>query len=194
MAPPMHANRPRPFEIRFLGPHVGHRFPSRHTDANRPDLTWPAMDKIASAEDSMRTGSMVALVGSRGSGKTQLALWLATRFDKPYIYMRVDDMCSHLKMWLSLDHEGKNNNHIMLKRVPLLIIDEFQERQRTEFEDLSIVSLIDKRYGEGLPTIIIANLKPSDFAKDAGSSITSRLTEGGTMIVCDWPSFRGAKP
>jgi DNA replication protein DnaC len=150
------------------------------------------MDRIATAESSMKTGAMVALVGKRGSGKTQLALWLANRFAKPHIYMRVDNLCNCLKSWLSLDHEAKTNNARMLRTVPLLIIDEFQERQRTEYEDLNITSILDKRYGEALPTIIIANLKPEEFARDAGSSISSRLTEGGTMVVCDWASFRGA--
>lgn len=182
--------RAAPPEIEFRGPTVRRRFPEMHAAMPTETLAWPDPARVVRAAEAIQQGGLVALVGNRGTGKTQLACWLATVGQMDTVYMRVDDLCGHLKAWLSLDVRDRNHNLMILRRCPLLVIDEFQERQRTEFEDLNIVSLLDKRYGENMPTVLIANLKPSEFAKDAGASIASRMTESGALIVCDWPSFR----
>ena len=41
--------------------------------------------------------------------------------------------------------------------------------------------------------IIIANLRREELVKSLGTSIISRMHEGGEVIECNWPSFRESK-
>jgi DNA replication protein DnaC len=77
-----------------------------------------------------------------------------------------------------------------LSAVGLLVIDEIQERADTQFEDRTLTNLIDARYYGMRPTILIGNLRPSEFAARIGSSIASRIRETGGVIEFNGPSFR----
>ena len=136
----------------------------------------------------------MVLVGDRGGGKTLLAghaaYWMVERAGKGVDYITLAD-------WLCLarshkDAEGHGEYSAIRKysRTPILIIDEAQDRRGTEFADEMFTRLIDARYRECKPTIIIANLKPSELEKEFGRSIMSRLQEGGMIVQCDWPTMR----
>ena len=74
----------------------------------------------------------------------------------------------------------------------LLVIDEAQERGETDFENQKLTAIIDARYQQCRPTIVIGNyLTKADFAASISPSIISRIQENGGAIHCDWPSFRG---
>jgi DNA replication protein DnaC len=79
-------------------------------------------------------------------------------------------------------------------RIPdLLVIDEFQERGETAFENRMLNHLLDLRYGDLTDTLLIANLEPEELVESVGESITERLREAGGIIECNWPSFRDRK-
>jgi len=78
----------------------------------------------------------------------------------------------------------------------LLVIDEVQQRGETDFENLMLAFLIDKRYDDMHDTIVIGNLTPKALTASLDPSITDRLIETGGVMECLWPSFRkseGAK-
>ena len=72
----------------------------------------------------------------------------------------------------------------------LLVIDEFQERGETEAENRKVKNLVDKRYADRLPTIIIANMTVRQLFESLGSSVIERGREKGKSIEFTWPSFR----
>jgi len=77
-----------------------------------------------------------------------------------------------------------------LLRPRLLVLDEFAERQETEWEGRVLNNLICTRHDEALDTILIANQSAADFTTAVGESIGDRMNEAGGIIEFSWPSFR----
>lgn len=184
--------KPKPFDLTFQGPWpaCGTKFPERHREADDCLLVWPKADRVQRVAQALAAGALCGLIGNRGTGKTQLAYRLSLPFSHT-CYFRAADLFGLMKSWYSLTGAEAGHNNKMLARVPLLVIDEMQERVESEHEDKMLTNLIDKRYGSHLPTLLIANQTPEAFAKHVGPSVTDRMREGGAVLVCDWQSFRG---
>ncbi len=156
------------------------------------------MPKIIELGRCLAKGATCALIGKRGTGKTQMAFWLASTLQyhgyvSKAFYFTAVDLFSTIKSWYGLPGDDAGHNNRILWDVPLLVIDEMHERVESEHEDKMLSHLIDKRYGRIKPTLLIANIQPSEMQQAFGASVLSRLTEDGKVVVCDWPSFRGAK-
>jgi hypothetical protein len=159
------------------------------------------------------TGGIVTMVGDRGPGKTQMAAELARGGGWPsdkQEYSRGDGLVIHRgktalyrrAMDIFLELREAMKNHVKtserevlakLSNVGLLVIDEFQERGETSFENQKMNNIIDKRYASERPTIIIANLTRKELNDALGASIVDRAKENGKSIEFSWPSFRGKK-
>jgi len=77
-----------------------------------------------------------------------------------------------------------------LTKSDLLILDEIQERGETSFENRLLTHVIDVRYSNNRPTIMIANLPKKELAESLGASIIDRARENGKSIEFNWPSYR----
>jgi DNA replication protein DnaC len=183
----------------------------------RIDLTG---DKWFSAYQSaipiIASGGIVAMVGQRGPGKTQMAAEIArngewtddeptyipgyggagiTKHTKTALYRRAMDIFLDLRD-AAKNHVQSSEKQVLAKlaAVGLLVIDEFQERGESDWENKVMKNLIDKRYAACRPTIIIANLTRRELFESLGSSIVDRARENGKSIEFDWPSYRGDTP
>jgi DNA replication protein DnaC len=174
---------------------------------------WLATLEIA--RPIIATGGIIAMVGGRGPGKTQMAAELArggewpedkteysraenvlsTHRRKTALYRRAMDVFLELRH-AQKDHVKSSEKEVLekLANVGLLVIDEFQERGESEWENRIVKNMIDKRYSCRRPTIIIANLSRKELFAQLGASIIDRATENGKSIEFNWPSFRGAQP
>jgi DNA replication protein DnaC len=172
--------------------------PKRHTrviDETRSPREWlDTRDKI---QNKTGSGFLFALIGPRGPGKTQLAQQVvlyasAVRRTSLYtraltFFMEAQRTCGEFATEARIDVVDRY-------RVPdLLVIDEFQERGETPFENRMLNHLLDLRYGDITDTLLIANLEPAALLESVGESITERLREAGGIIECNWPSFRDPK-
>lgn len=183
-------------KINIVGAMRRGKFPLRHADKPMAaEHRTPEFDEV-----SMRIcdDGIVALIGPRGTGKTQIATWVASDFvdvqnrhgggfrtDTPVFYVTAIDLFTTLR--------GDQHNPQTLNRFvqyPLLVIDEIQERGETDFEDRMLTHIIDKRYAGMRPTLIIGNLKPEEIATSLGRSIIDRIRETGRVIVADGKSYR----
>jgi DNA replication protein DnaC len=72
----------------------------------------------------------------------------------------------------------------------LLVIDEFQERGETQFEDRKITSIIDARYRNERPTILISNHSREEFASKLSAAVLDRIRENGCGLHFNWSSYR----
>lgn len=156
-----------------------------------PEGPW--VGAVAQAGEAAADGQTVALIGPRGTGKTTMAVLIARSFcergQKPD-HGTAWDLFAEFKE--SYRNEGESERGIMrrLGTTKLLILDELRERGETDWEDRTLVRLIDFRYGAKLPTILIANLAREAMAESLGVSICERIVEAGTVIEATWPSFR----
>lgn len=172
------------------------RLPARHAEnAGRfssPD-EWVA--KRSAAWEIVQQGGIVALIGSRGTGKTQLAAELvvrACRDAKRAQYAKAMDFFVELRTSFKADGEGDETSIMQRYIRPwLLVLDNVDRRGGSEWEDRMLTHLIDKRYDLGVATILIANLDLAAFADHVGADVIDRIRDGGGLIVADWPGFRG---
>lgn len=163
-----------------------------------------------SAKPVIASGGIIAMLGGRGPGKTQMAAEIARGGDWPadkdeyargdgLVIIRGKTALYRRAMDIFLDLREAAKNHVKssekevlakLGNVGLLVIDEFQERGESEWENRIMKNLIDRRYSSERPTIIIANLARKDMGAALGDSIKDRIRENGFPIEFNWPSFR----
>ena len=164
----------------------------RHVEC-RPASDGPWAEKADILKRRLGEGYLIALLGIRGTGKTQLGVELvlhACRNDKCAKYVKAIDLLLSIRACYGNNERSEDKAIADWVYPRLLVIDELQERGHTEWEDVMLTNIIDKRYAQRDDTILIANLTEAEFVTAAGASISSRLTECGGIIVCDWPSFR----
>lgn len=213
------ANTPKPSNSQstaFLSMQAKAGLPKRHCDTE-VERSGPWTKTYAELSAMLGTGTLCAMLGPRGTGKTRMAVSLARkvisaelqrpdrpvsdtdarrpppggwRLHAPVVYIKA--MSLFLSIREAYRKEGPTEIGVLGRfRAPrLLIVDEIQERANSEWEDRMLVHLVDLRYDDRKDTVLIGNLKPDDLAASLGTSIISRIREAGTVVECCWPSFR----
>lgn len=169
-------------------------FPARY----RPE--WPRPQdgewngQFVSAKTKVEVGGLLALIGARGVGKTRLAAEVARDlFPKAAYYSTVMGVFLRLRQSFHATGRGAESEADVVHGMaiaPLLILDEVQERGNSEWEDRILTHIVDRRYGDCLPTILIANLTQAALAANLGESILSRFHETGGVLEMTGPSKR----
>jgi DNA replication protein DnaC len=78
-----------------------------------------------------------------------------------------------------------------LASVHLLILDEVGVQFGSPFEENLMFDVLNSRYENRLPTILISNLTSEKAATFLGERVVDRLREdGGSVVVFDWQSHR----
>jgi DNA replication protein DnaC len=163
-----------------------------------------ALDK---ARRCTKSGGILLLLGDRGTGKTQLACELARLVcrDEPFLrelydyggvpllarYARVDEVGMEVREVYQTKSRTERQALARFIQPRLLVIDECQELPDREWERRLLGNIIDRRYSQTKPTVLIANSDAEAVLKLFGPSVVDRIKEGGGQIVCDWRSFRG---
>lgn len=141
-------------------------------------------------------GYLIALIGNRGTGKTQIserAIRDCCDLGYPALYCRSMDFFLEVRATFKSETVTELSVIERFRSPRLLVLDEFQERGDTEWENRVLNNLLDKRYGDMSDTILIANLVPKAFEKSVGESIADRMRETGGLMECTWKSFRSSK-
>lgn len=151
---------------------------------------WKAIFKRVSAR--LQTGSIIALIGPRGTGKTQMAIAAIREAAERELSFRY---CTAMDIFLDIKDSyrkgGSERDAIKAyTKTTLLVVDEMQERGETAWEDRLLTHILDKRYAAMKDTILISNQTQQTFLQSVGPSVASRITEAGGIALCDWESFR----
>ncbi|MEZ0275562.1 MAG: ATP-binding protein [Roseimicrobium sp.] len=136
-----------------------------------------------------------AILGDRGRGKTVMATWLAEQRRlqhlNPGTYVRSHDLFATIRR--AWHPQSKEDEWTVLERyrtTPLLVIDEFQERSESDWENRTLVNIVDHRHANMLPTILIANLSAKAFTESVGASLADRISQTGGIVECGWGNLR----
>lgn len=158
------------------------------------------LDTLNLLSDQMKfaAGFVVAMLGTRGTGKTQLAVAVIHRACGNGFrcqYTKAGDIFRSIRATYAQVKRGESQGteeDVFNRWVSydLLVIDESHERGETSAENQALVNIIDRRYDARRCTIFIGNQTKEEFAKSVGPSIISRIHECGEAIICDWPSYR----
>lgn len=139
-------------------------------------------------------GTIAVIIGSRGSGKTQMGVCAIREIaakGKSARYTK--SLTFFLDLRKSYQRESSKSEMDVIDaytKPSLLIIDAIENRSESTFENLLLTHLIDRRYDAVKDTILISNQTEKDIAASLGLSIVDRIHECGIKIKCDWPSFR----
>lgn len=72
----------------------------------------------------------------------------------------------------------------------MLVIDEIGSQYGSDSEKITISEIINNRYNNMLPTILIGNVTLSEAEKYLGKRAIDRVKDNGKILVFDWESYR----
>lgn len=178
------------------------RFKDRTFENYRVENQYQQANKTAiqryakNFDEVLRNGAGLVLCGKPGTGKTHLSAALANHviatFGRRAKFMTVMDLVRSTRSTMSKDSDTTEEAVINRLLVPdLLILDEVGVQLGTNYELVTITDLLNKRYNEMRPTVLISNLERDELTRYVGERVMSRMTEGGGAILSfTWESYR----
>jgi len=148
--------------------------------------------------DAYDAGRNLLLIGKPGCGKTHLACAVGLEVldaGGSVRYTTVADMVRRVTdTWRNRDGETESDVLADLGTVDLLILDEAGVQSGSNVELTRICEVMDRRYREMLPTIIVSNLGIDALVPLLGDRVIDRLRDNGSQLVAfNWPSYRGKR-
>jgi DNA replication protein DnaC len=141
------------------------------------------------------TGRSLILSGDVGTGKTHLALGIAHQvmaIGYTARYTVFQDAVLAVKETYRKESTATEAKVIETFVSPdLLVLDEVGVQRGSETEKIILFSIVNGRYNEMKPTIVISNLALEPLKEFLTDRVMDRLREGGGRAVAfDWESFR----
>lgn len=155
-----------------------------------------------------RRGTGLVLLGPQGTGKTGLACGIANAllrdFSASALFMTAYGCVRFQRDAWNRKAGGRTEGQALetLLKPDLLIVDEVGVQVGSDLEMLLLFEVLNGRYAERRPTIVISNLPMSDFEIGGqsrpglrtffGARLIDRLLDDETpVLACQWPSLRG---
>lgn len=151
----------------------------------------------AEFDSILDVGRSAIFIGKPGTGKTHLAtaigLHVMRNLHRPVLFMTVMRAIRRVKdSWSRESQETETQAIESLTYPDLLILDEVGVQFGSETEKRILFDVLNERYEQRKPTILISNLGLDEVRAYVGERIFDRLREdGGEAIVFDWDSYRG---
>lgn len=139
------------------------------------------------------SGASLVLAGMPGTGKSHLAASIMHHIMAEHVsqYMTCMDMIRAIRDTWRRDSERSEVQVLdNLTYVDLLVIDEIGVQYGTEGEQTIIFDVLDRRYREQMPVILLTNQDIKGFREFVGDRCYDRLKETGKWVAFDWSSYR----
>lgn len=146
-------------------------------------------------DDRLSNGGGLVMCGQPGTGKTHLACGIANHIAKTgrtSLFLSVMQAVRRVKeTWGRHDSETEAEVIAKMLKPDLLILDEVGVQFGSETEKLILFEIINGRYSEMRPTIIISNLAREELGAYLGERVIDRMSEGGgATLAFTWESKR----
>ncbi len=164
------------------------------TDAKERALSV-AMEFAQNFEQHYKKGTVAVFSGLPGTGKSHLAIAIAQHVmkERSAIYASAIDAVRAVRdTWRKDSDRTESQVLAKLAGVALLVLDEVGVQYGTEAEQITLFDIIDKRYRDMMPTILLTNQNRAGMKAFLGDRSFDRLREGGIWVKFDWESQRGA--
>lgn len=154
-------------------------------------------DYVNNFSKHRREGRCMLLLGKVGTGKTHLAIAAANHLINECmvkaIYRTVGTLIGEIRSTFN-ERSGESEAHILREVIgaDLLVLDEVGATKQSEFELATLFSIINGRYEQCRPTIIVSNLSPSELNDALGARCVDRIRENSCIgVAFEWESQRG---
>lgn len=162
------------------------------TDEQRKALAI-ASEFASGFPEHLRRGSCLVFSGQPGTGKSHLAASILQSILPTHVgvYMTFMGMIRLIReTWHPASLRRESEVLADLGSVPLLVIDEIGVQYGTEAEHTLLFEVMDRRYRDQMPTILLTNQDKDGFKKFVGDRVYDRMTETARWVNFDWSSFR----
>ncbi|MCP1376015.1 ATP-binding protein [Dyella lutea] len=151
--------------------------------------TWP---------EQLQKGGGLLMTGQPGTGKTHLACAIAHAVMANHMstvkYGTVSSLSRGIRATYGARSEKSESEAMAdLVRPDLLIIDEVGAQSGSSHEMQLLFEVIDSRYRELKPTILISNLNAKQLEEFIGQRAMDRFSECGPVLAFDWASHRSSQ-
>lgn len=123
--------------------------------------------------------SFMTLVGNRGTGKTHLAAAglreVAERHGVRGLFVVVPDLIDRYRRTQNPERATETAEDVddLLRRVPLLVLDDLGVGRQTEFAEERMYGVINRRYNDVRPTIVTTNVPLMELEERIRSRVLS---------------------
>ncbi|MDX7988007.1 AAA family ATPase [Xenorhabdus sp. 12] len=145
--------------------------------------------------DRKKAGEGMILCGRQGTGKTHLAAAICREIavggdEDVFITTAPRLIRAFRRSWNSEGEMSEFDTLRFYSELDLLVIDEIGVQYGTESERNILFEVLNNRYEDLLPTILISNVPVTELAQFLGDRTLDRLLQGGTVLAFDWESYR----
>lgn len=171
--------------------YVGARF-AAGTDAQRAVL----QTVVAFRDFVLHQKAWCALImaGKTGTGKTllacQLAQSLVSSTARSVRYITAKGMISEIQASYGRDGKSEEGEIARFAQYDVLILDEIDAIPDRENSKLLLTEIINRRYNDNKPVIVISNQPLAKLANFVGDRVHSRLYENSFPCDFSWEDFR----
>lgn len=149
-------------------------------------------------ESLYERGTSLAFCGAPGTGKTHLACAVANyilRRGFTALFITTVAAVRRVKLtWRSDSEKTEQQAFNSFLSPDLLILDEVGAQWGSDAEKLILFEIINERYQNRLPTIMVSNLTERELADVITARAMDRLRDdGGVAVGFMWPSYRGGQ-
>lgn len=142
-----------------------------------------------------RKGLGLVFSGLPGTGKSHLAASIMLRLiDSGRWVQYISCMAMIRAVRETWRRDSEQSERKVLAKfgrdIDLLVIDEVGVQYGTDGEQTVLFEILDRRYSEMRPTILLTNQDKDGFKDFVGERVFDRLTETSRWIVFDWASYR----
>lgn len=141
----------------------------------------------------MKTGHGLVLSGKPGTGKSHLAAAVMQSIlaNHSVLYVTCLDVIRMVReTWRRDSDESERDVLQRLGRMALLVIDEVGVQYGTDGEQTILFDVLDLRYRDMLPTIIMTNQDLAGAKTFLGERTWDRVRETCRWVPFDWESYR----
>ncbi|MGA7591345.1 MAG: ATP-binding protein [Candidatus Sulfotelmatobacter sp.] len=154
-----------------------------------------ARDYVDRFPEHKAAGRCLVFCGKVGTGKTLLASVIASTLilaERQVFYATAKELILWIRSaWLKDSEEDEGKILRRIQKFDLLILDEIGVRSGGDADVQVLTDVIDRRYREIRPTLVVSNYSMEDMGKFLDDRGVDRLKEnGGKVAIFNWETHR----